>query len=414
MKILHLVQAYHPAIGGSEWLTQNISERLVSEYGDAVTVFTSNAYKPEAFWRTKGPLMPPGTENIRGVRVRRFKIFNGLQLIRELLARGSHRLKLPYNDWLRTLQTGPIIFDMTRAVAQSDAEVIFATAFPFLHMYYALAGAQRSRRPLVLLGSIHTADQWGYHRKMMYEAIRKADAYIALTTFERDHLIARGIDAQKITVIGAGVDVDTFVRAKGDTVREKMGWGREPIVGVIARQSELKRLDVVVRAMPKVWARYPETRLLMAGARTSYSSRLEQIIASLPLPQQERVTVLNNFEEQEKPHLLDACDIVAHPSGNESFGIAFVEAWACRKPVIGARIGAIPAVIDEGIDGLLTEYLNPESMAYAILQLLEHPRQRERMGQQGHQKVLNRYTWDIVTKRLRQVYQYVISKRQSR
>ena len=77
MKILHVVQAYHPAIGGSEWLTKNFSEHLVSRYGDQVTVFTTNVYKPEAFWRTKGPLMPPGEEVINGVTVRRFKIFNG-------------------------------------------------------------------------------------------------------------------------------------------------------------------------------------------------------------------------------------------------------------------------------------------------------------------------------------------------
>jgi len=121
MRVLHLVQAYYPAIGGSEWLTKNLSEHLVSRHGDDVTVFTSNAYKPEAFWRTRGPLMAPGMETINGVSVRRFPIFNGLRLLRSLLARGSHRLRLPYNDWLRTIQTGPLVPGMPRARGWSAA-----------------------------------------------------------------------------------------------------------------------------------------------------------------------------------------------------------------------------------------------------------------------------------------------------
>ena len=409
MNVLHVVQAYHPAIGGSEWLTRNFSEQLASRHGDQVTVFTSNAYKPEAFWRTKGPIMPPGVEVINGVTVRRFKVFNGLQLLRRLLAQGSHRLNLPYNDWLRTIQTGPLIFDMPRAIANSGADVVFATAFPFLHMYYALAGARRAGIPVVLLGAIHVADTWGYDRKMMYRAIERADAYIAHTTFERDYLIQRGISPDKIVVIGGGVDFDAFAKADGTKVRKQRGWGDAPVVGVLARQSALKRLDILLQAMPSVWAVQPNVHLLMAGARTSYSSQIDEMINALPPEQRAQVTVVSDFPADEKPNLLAACDLVAHPSGNESFGIAFVEAWACGKPVVGARVGAIPSVIDEGQDGLLSTYLDPESMAQAILVLLANRSSRIRMGEAGRRKVLANYTWEIVTDRLRDVYTEVIS-----
>lgn len=409
MKILHVVQAYHPAIGGSEWLTKNFSEYMVSRYGDEVTVFTTNAYKPEAFWRTKGPFMPPGTEQINGVTVRRFRVFNGLQLLRRLLAQGSRRLNLPYNDWLRTIQTGPLIFDMTQAIADSGADVVLATAFPFLHMYYALAGARRAGTPLVFLGSIHTADEWGYDRKMMYHAIQRADAYVALTAFERDYLVQRGVRTDKITVIGGGVDASAFARADGTTIRKRYGWGDDPVVGVMARQSALKRLDILLRAMPKVWAIRPNTHLLMAGARTSYSPQIGRMIQALPSEQRSRVTVAHDFPEDEKPHLLAACDVIVHPSGNESFGLILIEAWACGRPVIGADVGAISSVIDEGRDGLLTRYLDPESTAQAILELLGDPLRRIRMGEAGRRQVLENYTWEIVTDQLRAVYVKVVS-----
>ena len=409
MKILHVVQAYHPAIGGSEWLTKNLSEHLVSRYGDEVTVFTTNAYKPEVFWRTKGPLMPPGVEKINGVTVRRFRVLNGLQLLRMLLAHGARRLNLPYNDWLRTIQTGPLIFDMTKAIANSSADVVFATAFPFLHMYYALAGARRAGIPIVFLGSIHAADEWSYDRKMIYQAIQQVDAYVALTTFERDYLIQRGICPDKITVIGGGVDASAFVNADGAAVRKQCGWGNGPVVAVLARQSALKHLDILLQAMPKVWAVHPGAHLMMAGARTSYSPQIDRMIDALPPEQRAQVTVINDFPEDEKPNLLAACDLLAHPSGNESFGIALIEAWACGKPVIGVRVGAIFSVIDEGQDGLLVEYLDPDSMAQAILELLADPSRRARMGEAGRRKVLDNYTWEIVTNQLRAVYSEVIS-----
>jgi glycosyltransferase involved in cell wall biosynthesis len=413
MKILHVVQAYHPAVGGSEWLTRNLSEHLVSRYGDEVTVFTTNAYKPEAFWRTKGPFMSPGIESINGVTVRRFKVFNGLQLVRRLLAQGSHRLNLPYNDWLRTIQTGPLILDMTRAIANSGADVVFATAFPFLHMYYALAGARRAGTPVVFLGAIHVADRWSYDRKMVYQAIGQADAYVAHTTFERDYLIQRGIRPNHIAVIGAGVDANDFGNADGTEVRQRYGWGSGAVVGVLARQSELKRLDILLQAMLQVWAVRPNVHLLMAGARTSYSPQIDRMINGLPSEQQAQVTVINDFSEEEKPRLLAACDLLAHPSGNESFGIAFIEAWACGKPVVGARVGAVPSVIDEDQDGLLFRYLDPDGMAQAILALLADPSRRIRMGKAGRRKVLANYTWDIVTDRLRAVYTEVVSRYES-
>lgn len=409
MKILHVVQAYHPAIGGSEWLTKNLSEQMALRHGDDVTVFTSNAYKPEAFWRTRGPLMSPGFDEVNGVNVRRFKIFNGLQLARRLLAHGSRRLRLPYNDWLRTIQTGPLILGLTAAIARSSMDVVFATAFPFLHMYQAVAGARRAGVPAVLLGAIHVADEWDYDRKMMYQAIRRADAYIAHTTFERDHLVQRGIREEKITVIGAGVDADAFAGARGGPIRKRYSWGDAPVVGVLARQSQLKRLDTVLRAMPKVWASQPDACLMMAGARTSYSPQIERMISTLPPERQAQVTIINDFPEEEKPHLLAACDVLAHPSGNESFGIVFVEAWASGKPVIGARVGSIPSVIDDGHDGLLFEYLDSESLAQAILELLNSPLRRARMGEAGRKKVLQNYTWEILASRLRAVYAELVS-----
>jgi glycosyltransferase involved in cell wall biosynthesis len=271
-------------------------------------------------------------------------------------------------------------------------------------MYYAVAGARRAGLPVVLLGAIHTADRWGYDRQMMYNAIKQADAYIAHTPFERDHLLARGISAGKIHVIGAGVDVALMGKGNGRLFRERYNLGNDPVLLVLGRQSELKRLDTVVEAMPYIWAQQPNVRLLMAGARTSYSAQLDKMIAALPPAQQGQITLMNDFPESEKPNLLAAADVLVHPSGNESFGIVFVEAWAAGKPVIGADVGAPASLIVEGEDGLLFRYGDAASLAQKAGQLLLQPAQRVAMGAAGREKVLANYTWEIVADQVRQVY----------
>jgi glycosyltransferase involved in cell wall biosynthesis len=278
-------------------------------------------------------------------------------------------------------------------------------------MYYAVAGARRAGVPVVLLGAIHTADTWGYDRQMMYNAIAQADATIAHTSFERDHLTARGIAADKIHVIGAGVNVEAIAGGNGRLIRERYNLGNDPVLLVLGRQSELKRLDTVIEAMPHIWAQQPNARLLMAGARTNYSARLDEQIAALPPAQQAQITLVNDFPESEKPDLLAAADLLVHPSGNESFGIVFVEAWAAGKPVIGADVGALASLIAEGKDGLLFHFGDAANLAQKVGQLLAQPAQRAALGAAGREKVLANYTWEIVADRVRQVYADLLMSR---
>jgi glycosyltransferase involved in cell wall biosynthesis len=409
MKILHIVHGYPPSIGGSQWLVKNLSEQLVSRYQDEVTVFTTTAYEMDYFWGKPGPVMPAGVEHINGVIVRRFAVFNRLSTLRMLLAGVATRLYLPYNDWLRTVYNGPLVFGLRKAVANSSADVVMAMAFPLLHMYDALAGARRGGMPIVLIGALHVADQWGYDRKMIYQAIQEADAYIALTTFERNYLVERGITPDKITVAGGGVDITPYLKADGQTASIQYGLGDDPVVAIIGKQNARKRFDLLLAAMPRVWATYPRVRLLIAGGQGSYSEQIGRIINDLPEKQQAQVTILSDFPESDKPTLLAACDLFVLPSGEESFGIAFIEAWAGKKPVIGAKIGAVPSVIHEGVDGLLYTYEDPASLAQAMLYLLDHPQAGARMGEAGHRKVLKNYTWPIVAGRVRSVYEQVLS-----
>lgn len=408
MKVLHLVQGYWPAIGGTEFLIQNISERLVADYGDQVTVLTANGYNCEIFNTFGQRTMTPGIEEINGVQVKRLKVFNGLAPLLNLIQKAAFRTRMPLNHWARTIYSGPLLPGIISEIGRAEADVVAASSFPLMHMHYAGMIKRIKKLPLVLLGGLHPEDKWGFDRKNIYRAINNADAYIAYTSFEKEFLVEKGIDADKISVIGAGVDPLPYRAAAGERIKKKYGLNGGPIVAFLGQQGGHKGIETLIGAMPLVWRRVPDTRLIIAGAKTNYSVRLEEMIGRLEKGRQDKVTMINGFSEEEKADILTAADIFASPSGYESFGITYIEAWAANKPVIGCKSGAVTTVIDDNINGLLVNYRDEQELAGAILELILDERFRKRLAANGHEKFLKNYTWKIVAERVRSVYENVL------
>lgn len=410
MKVAHFVQGYTPAIGGTEYLIQRVSEELANEYRDDVTVYTTNAYNCEVF-NTRGvKVMEPGEEVINNVKVKRYPVYNKLAPALNAVQKIGYRARLPRNDLARTLYSGPILPSLIRELGQIKADVVCASSFPLMHMHYAGMAARRSGAALVLHGGLHPQDGWGFDREIIYKAIAKADAYIANTTFERDFLLGKDIDRKKIHVVGVGTDPENFADLDPMIVRSRWGWGPDdPVITFIGQQGGHKGIETLLNAMPLVWRRLPEAKLIIAGSRTNYSAVLDAIIADFTPDEQTRIVTIPNFKEHEKAEIIAAGDLFASPSGFESFGITYLEAWAAGKPVIGCRSGAVPSVITDGQDGVLVDYKDERELAGALLELLFDPRLREKLAAEGLRKVLENYTWTIVGQKFRSIYGKVAS-----
>jgi glycosyltransferase involved in cell wall biosynthesis len=408
MKVLHVTQGYAPAIGGTELLIQRVSEELVRQFGDEVTVFTTDCYNGEGFFTSGAPRLPIGWDERNGVRVRRFPVMTGVSRVARQVQRPLFEYNVPFNQYMRALAGGPVVKGLTRAIREAPADVIAASSFPLLHMFSALRAAEQSRRPCVLHGGLHPEDIWGFRRSMIFRAIRRAE-YIANTAFEADYVIQTGAAPDRVSTIGVGVDVERFGRLPAAEAKTRLGLGDGPVVGFIGQLAAAKGVGTLVRAMPRVWQSEPRAQLLIAGGRTAYLPQIEQQIAALSAEQRARVTLLVDFAEEMKGTLFDAIDLLAYPSGFESFGIAFLEAWAAGKPVIGCRRGAQMSVIADGTDGLLVHFDDPPMLALAIVFLLANPAVRAAYGESGRRKVLSRYTWPHIARQFRDVYQRAIT-----
>jgi len=401
MKILIVSHNYFPAIGGAENKIKEISERLVKSK-EEVTVFSSNAHTTEAYIRPEIPLLPANSESINGVKVRRFPVYRRMRPLLNRVHKLFWKYGLPFNDIVRTIWNGPIIFNMLPHILREKTDIIVATPFPFLNMYFAYIAKKIRKIPMAIIPCLHTEDAWAFDRKIMYKILSDTEMILVNTDYERDYLITKGIEKEHISIVGDGVNPQDFNRSNPQEFRRRYDIGNGPVVLFVGRNEKGKGIDTLVDSMSIVWRKFPQAKLIIAGTRTYYSKEINKKICSLNANKRKKIIFIDNFEDSEKSDLFACCDIFAMPSRVESLGIAYLEAWASGKPVIGCRIGAVTSLIEQGKDGLLVEYGNQQELASAILKLMGNEHLRRKLGENGRKKACGKYTWDTITKRFRE------------
>ena len=110
------------------------------------------------------------------------------------------------------------------------------------------------------------------------------------------------------------------------------------------------------------------------------------------------------------PNIMRAIDVMALPSHREPFGLVYVEAGLCSKPVIASAAGGAPEIVKHGTNGLLVPPLDPSALAEAIGSLLDNREQSAAMGRRGRELVIARFSWSRFLPELRQLYERVLGE----
>jgi len=261
-----------------------------------------------------------------------------------------------------------------------------------------LAALQEARRrdiPFIFTPTHHP--RWkGYRYKAYHSVYRNADRLIALTDGEAQELVALGVSPERISVLGSGPVLADHADPQG--FRNVHGIGEYPFVLFLGQKYRYKGWGRLLEAAPLVWKAHPELRFVFVGPRTPYS---ERIFANA---HDSRIIEMGPVSLEEKTSALAACSLLALPSRQESFGIVFTEAWSFGKPVIGARIPAVESVISDGMDGFLVED-DAHELADRICAIVRDASLAERMGIAGREKVSRRYSWNVLGKKMRAIYQ---------
>ena len=98
------------------------------------------------------------------------------------------------------------------------------------------------------------------------------------------------------------------------------------------------------------------------------------------------------------------------PSEMESFGLAALEAMACKVPSIATRVGGVPELIDDGVTGLLYEVGDVHSMANGTLNLLSDKGRLEKMREAGRRTAQTRFCATLVVPQYVRYYEQVLAE----
>ncbi|MFF9522455.1 glycosyltransferase family 4 protein [Streptomyces achromogenes] len=230
---------------------------------------------------------------------------------------------------------------------------------------------------------------------ILQAALEKISARIAVSEYARRTLVEHlGGDA---VVIPNGVDVDFFAKAE-----PRPEW-QGGTIGFIGRIDEPRKgLPVLMRALPRILAARPETRLLVAGRGDE-----EAAVADLPEELRPRVEFLGMISDQDKARLLRSVDLYVAPNtGGESFGIILVEAMSAGAPVLASDLDAFVQVLDQGEAGEVFANEDADALAEAAVRLLGDPARLAELRARGSAHV-RRFDWSTVGADILSVYETV-------
>ncbi len=203
------------------------------------------------------------------------------------------------------------------------------------------------------------------------------------------------------------------IRSSGadpDQVKRSLGINpRHSVVGNVANLRPAKGHGHLLEAARVVLDQFPEVTFVVVGREKvdGYLRKLEDQAERLGI----RDRVIFTGFRYDVNRLMTAFDVLVLPSLWEGFGMVLLEAMALGKPVIGTRVGGIPEVIEDGVNGYLVEPGSPQQLAQKLLGLLRDQRLRSQMGQKGLQRVQERFDIKNNVRTVEQVYASVLNKR---
>lgn len=151
-------------------------------------------------------------------------------------------------------------------------------------------------------------------------------------------------------------------------------------VGMMRTRDKLESYRVLARAFALLTDR--DWRALLVG---DGPARAE--IEALMAPFGSRVRFAGAISHGELPSLYASADLYLWPAINEAYGMAFLEAQAAGLPVVAGRTGGVPAVVADGVTGLLTPIGDAAAFAAAVARLLDGPAERARLGAAAARRV---------------------------
>lgn len=328
---------------------------------------------------------------------------------------------LPFNVWRRYLPVG-----------ESGKDKLLKTGLTVIYAVLATASRRRVRHHCgqvlssglagLICKKLFHAPYWVYvygsetvrlgkghlTKRLMRAILNNSERIIANSQYTADEFIRFGVDPEHVTIVYPGVDTGVFKpMPPDDALTTRYDLSGKRVLLTVARLDERKGHDLVIRALAALAADFPDLVYLIAG-KGREGTRLQELAEQSGV--KNKVLFLGFVPEEALPSVYNLCDVFVMPNrvttesalvGDvEGFGISFMEASACGKPVIAGRSGgAVEAVVD-GETGVLIDPGSLTELTEAIRRLLIAPDLRQRLGDAGRQRAETSYDWSLLARQI--------------
>ncbi|HET7146257.1 MAG TPA: glycosyltransferase family 4 protein [Gaiellaceae bacterium] len=296
-----------------------------------------------------------------------------------------------------------------------------------LHTHTAKAGAvgriaarlAGDARPRVIVHTFHGHVLRGYFGPLKTRFFRVLErglarwttTLVAVSPEVRDDLVALGVaPAEKFAVVRLGIELDERVAAadvRRDEIRRTIGIPADAfVVGWVGRMTAVKRTPDVLEAFARLAADDPGAVLLLVGDGPDREP-LERLAHRLGIAKRCRFV---GYQDDVGP-FYSALDVLLLPSANEGTPVSVIEALAAGRPVVATRVGGVPDVVTDGVDGFVVGAGDIAALGERLVELARDPALRAEMARNGRERVVGRYAVERLVDDTDRLYRTLLAGR---
>jgi len=271
---------------------------------------------------------------------------------------------------------------------------------------FAVPAAHLARVPVIISSQRDLSHWWWYTpvKRKLLRLIQSSATWILVNSeaIRRDLVVRDGMNPRKIRVVHNGVAAEKFSprASRRKWLLPQLAAKDRLVIMVANMHISVKGHTDLISAAKTVWARNPDVRFLLVGdgkmraefERRARAAGLEGVVLFLG-------------NRTDVPALLSCCDVGVLASLAEGLPNAILEYMAAGLPVVATRVGGVPEIIEDEVNGLLVPPGDPAALARAILRVLSNDSLRARLAKSGREHALAKFDFERVVDAVSQLYE---------
>lgn len=348
---------------------------------------TQESYSPSLFGKAKRPLSNTVNEHLQ---ITYLKSYYFAQRVFQVIDKTFYYARLnrtKISEVVNTLAWGPLIPAAYKIISNGQYDVVYSSIFPTTTSVLSFKAAIDSGIPFVFTPYYHYLIPKFRDSVLLRYMVRNSSATIACSELEKKELIKLGSNESNTFVVPLSLDLSVIPKDI-------------PPQEILKERMKVKGYFVI---LTHPWVAKGGVKILRA-ASILYKKGLRIAVVSIGKPEksyldQEHIIQLESsglkiidmgwVDGRTKWEIFSMCDVFALISHSDAFGLSYLDAMACKKPILGALGTPVTEIIENNVNGILVNPEEPEEIAFGLTKLVSAD--RNILGENGYSKLITKY-----------------------